>query len=168
MKLLLLVSALLLAAAPGTKPPVVIITASLGEIQVQLDPVHAPITTKNFLRYVDHGHYQGARFHRTVTLGNQPDKQVKIEVIQGGVNPSQAKKDFPPIKLERTNQTGILHRDGTISMARDGADTATSDFFICVGDQPQLDFGGQRNTDGQGFAAFGRVTSGMDIVRKIQ
>ena len=168
MTLLFLLAAITLRAGPPTKPPVVIITTSLGEIQVKLDPVHAPITTENFLRYVDLGHYQRARFHRTVTLGNQPDKQVKIEVIQGGVNPSQAKKDFPPIKLERTSQTGILHKDGTISMARDGADTATSDFFICVGDQPQLDFGGQRNPDGQGFAAFGRVTAGMDIVRKIQ
>jgi peptidyl-prolyl cis-trans isomerase A (cyclophilin A) len=77
-------------------------------------------------------------------------------------------KDFPPIKLERTNKTGIRHLDGTISMARDGPDTGTSDFFICIGNQPSLDFGGKRNPDGQGFAAFGRVLLGMDVVRRIQ
>ena len=70
--------------------------------------------------------------------------------------------------LERTTETGVSHRDGTISMARDGPDTATSDFFICIGDQPELDFGGKRNPDGQGFAAFGRVVRGMDVVRQIQ
>jgi peptidyl-prolyl cis-trans isomerase A (cyclophilin A) len=167
--LLVLVSALLLAAAPAPKrPPVVIISTTLGEIRVELDPVHAPGTTRNFLRYVDAGHYKGGRFHRTVTMQNQPDKQIKIEVIQGGVNPKFEKEDFPPIKLERTDQTGILHKDGTISMARDGADSATSDFFICIGDQPQLDFGGQRNPDGQGFAAFGHVVNGMSVVRRIQ
>jgi peptidyl-prolyl cis-trans isomerase A (cyclophilin A) len=64
--------------------------------------------------------------------------------------------------------TGIRHLDGAISMARGRPDTATSDFFLCIGDQPSLDFGGLRNPDGQGFAAFGRVTKGMDIVRKIQ
>ncbi|MHB8636717.1 MAG: peptidylprolyl isomerase [Fimbriimonadaceae bacterium] len=168
MKLLLL-SALfsLLSASPATKP-VVVISTSLGVIKVELDPVHAPVTTANFLRYVDAGRYTGGRFHRTVTLANQPDNKVKIEVIQGGVNPTYEKGDFPPIKLERTKQTGIRHRDGTISMARDGADTATSDFFICIGNQPELDFGGKRNPDGQGFAAFGKVIKGMDVVRKIQ
>lgn len=70
--------------------------------------------------------------------------------------------------LERTNRTGLKHLDGTISMARNGADTATSDFFICIGNQPELDFGGKRNPDGQGFAAFGHVVRGMDVVRKIQ
>jgi peptidyl-prolyl cis-trans isomerase A (cyclophilin A) len=77
-------------------------------------------------------------------------------------------RDFPPIKLERTSVTKLLHKDGTLSMARDGPDTATSDFFICIGDQPSLDYGGKRNPDGQGFAAFGRVLLGMDVVRKIQ
>ena len=168
MKLLLLLSALVLAAPPQTRQPVVVISTTLGEIRVQLDAVHAPNTTKNFLKYVDLAHYTGGRFHRTVTMTNQPDKKIKIEVIQGGVNPAAEQIDLPPIKLERTNETGIRHQDGTISMARDGADTATSDFFICIGDQPELDFGGKRNPDGQGFAAFGKVTAGMDVVRKIQ
>ena len=114
---------------------------------------HEPRTSSS---YVDRGRYTGGRFHRTVTPANQPDKKVKIEVIQAGVNPKHEKDDFPPIKLERTNGTGIHHKDGTISMARDGADTATSDFFICIGNQPQLTSVGKRNPDGQGFAAFGR------------
>jgi peptidyl-prolyl cis-trans isomerase A (cyclophilin A) len=78
------------------------------------------------------------------------------------------KDEFPPIKLERTRDTGLAHKDGTISMARDGPDTATSDFFVCIGDQPELDFGGKRNPDGQGFAAFGKVVKGMEVVKKIQ
>ena len=157
----------LIAARPA-EPVKVIIETNLGAIEVQISPEHAPITVANFLRYVDAGRYTGGRFHRTVTPANQPDKKVKIQVIQAGVNPKYTKSDFPPIKLERTSVTGLHHLDGAISMARDTADSATSDFFICVGDQPELDFGGKRNPDGQGFAAFGRVTKGMDVVRAIQ
>lgn len=147
----------------------VLIQTELGDIEIQLDTKRAPITSKNFLRYVDAGHYDGGRFHRTVRLNpdNQPANKVKIEVIQAGVNPDKAKDNFGPIKLERTNITGLKHLDGTISMARAFADTATSDFFICIGDQPELDFGGRRNSDAQGFAAFGKVVKGMDVVRKI-
>ncbi len=157
----------MLIAGPKPKSTVVIRT-SIGDITVELEDEKAVETTKNFLRYVDAGHYKDSRFHRTVTLDNQPDKKIKIEVIQGGVGKEWEKKDFPKIKLERTRDTGLKHLEGTISMARDGADTATSDFFICIGDQPELDFGGKRNPDSQGFAAFGQVTKGMDIVRKIQ
>jgi peptidyl-prolyl cis-trans isomerase A (cyclophilin A) len=146
----------------------VVIETSLGAIEVQVDEANAPVTAANFLRYVDAGHYDGGRFHRTVRLDNQPDNRVKIEVVQAAVDPLREKDAWPPILLERTDKTGIRHRDGAISMARDGADTATSDFFICIGDQPALDFGGARNPDGQGFAAFGRVVSGMDVVRRIQ
>ena len=89
-------------------------------------------------------------------------------VIQGGVNPAKEKDAFPPIKLETTKATKLGHKDGTVSMARAEPDTATSDFFICVGDQPELDFGGKRNPDGQGFAAFGKVVKGMDVVKAIQ
>ena len=148
--------------------PKVVIETKLGSVEVVLYADKAPVTVANFLKYVEAGRYEGGRFHRTVTMQNQPDKKIKIEVIQGGVNPMFAEMDFPPIALERTNRTGILHKDGVISMARDGADSATSDFFICIGDQPSLDFGGKRNPDGQGFAAFGRVTKGMDVVKKIQ
>jgi len=163
----LILASTMLAGAAATNP-LVRIETKLGPIVIELDAKHAPATTTNFLKYVDEKRYSGGRFHRTVTLDNQPDKKVKIEVIQAGVNPKFEKQDWAPIKLERTSVTGLHHLDGTISMARDGADTATSDFFICIGSQPELDFGGKRNPDGQGFAAFGQVKKGMDIVRKIQ
>ena len=144
------------------------VQTELGDIVIEVDPVKAPGTTANFLKYVDAGHYDGGAFHRTVKMDNQPESPVKIEVIQAGVNPERAKEGFPAIPLERTNVTGILHKDGVVSMARGGPDSATSGWFICINDQPSLDFGGARNPDGQGFAAFGRVVSGMDVVRRIQ
>jgi peptidyl-prolyl cis-trans isomerase A (cyclophilin A) len=139
----------------------------LGEIEVELDAKRAPASVKNFLRYMKAKAYDGGTFYRTVTTqpDNQPDKTVKINVIQGGAR--EGFKAFPPIALERTNKTGIKHKDGVISMARDTPDSATEAIFICVGDQPELDFGGKRNPDGQGFAAFGRVVRGMEIVKKI-
>jgi peptidyl-prolyl cis-trans isomerase A (cyclophilin A) len=151
---------------PGTVR--VRVQTELGDIVVEVDPARAPITSANFLKYVDAGHYDGGIWHRTVKMDNQPESSVKIEVIQAGVNPERAKESFPAITLERTNLTGILHKDGVVSMARGTPDSATSGWFICINDQPSLDFGGKRNPDGQGFAAFGRVTSGMDVVRKIQ
>lgn len=146
------------------------LTTELGAIEAELFADQAPATVANFLKYVNAGHYTGGVFHRTVKLNpdNQPHNAVKIEVIQGGVNPKFSEKDWPAIALERTRNTGLKHLDGTLSMARAGPDTATSDFFVCIGDQPELDFGGKRNPDGQGFAAFGRVTKGLDIVKKIQ
>jgi peptidyl-prolyl cis-trans isomerase A (cyclophilin A) len=164
----------LLAQAAAPQPAAlpnlatVVVETSLGAIEVEVDQANAPVTAANFLKYVDAGHYDGGRFHRTVRLDNQPDTRVKIEVVQAGVDPRREQDAWPAIPIERTEKTGIKHRDGTISMARDGADTATSDFFICIGDQPALDFGGARNPDGQGFAAFGRVVRGMEIVRRIQ
>ncbi len=103
-----------------------------------------------------------------MTLQNQPDNDVLIEVIQGGIDPARRDDRFDAIPLERTNATGLRHLDGTISVARTGPDTGSSEFFICIGDQPELDFGGARNLDGQGFAAFGWVVEGMDVVRRIQ
>ena len=146
----------------------VVLETTRGEIELALDSVHAPATTANFLRYVAAGLYDQGVFHRTVTPDNQPDKKIRIEVIQAGIDPNRTKLDGPPIALERTRDTGLKHRDGTISMARDGPDTATSDFFICLGAQPELDFGGLRNPDGQGFAAFGHVIRGLEVVRAIQ
>jgi peptidyl-prolyl cis-trans isomerase A (cyclophilin A) len=162
----LFLAAVGLAAADAPRPVRVLLRTDAGDVELELDAAKAPKTVANFLRYVDGGRYDGGRFHRTVTPTNQPENKVKIEVIQAGINPD--KKEFPPIKLERTRDTGLKHTDGTISMARDGPDTATGDFFVCLGDQPGLDFGGRRNPDGQGFAAFGRVTKGMDVVKKIQ
>ncbi len=148
--------------------PRVVIQTELGSIEVELETTKAPTTVANFLKYVDGKFYDGGSFHRTVKSDNQPDNKIRIEVIQAGINPKKEKEQFPAIKLERTNQTKLVHKDGTISMAREGPDTATSDFFICIGDQASLDFGGQRNPDGQGFAAFGKVVKGMYVVRKIQ
>ena len=155
-------------AQPRGALPHVVIQTELGDIEIEVDGKRAPGTVANFLRYVDAGHYDGGTFHRTVKMDNQPDNPIKIEVIQAGVNPDKTNDGFPPIPLERTNKTGILHKDGAVSMARGAADSATSGFFICINDQPSLDFGGMRNADGQGFAAFGRVVRGMDVVRKIQ
>ena len=148
--------------------PRVRVQTELGDIVLELDAKRAPITTANFLKYVDAGHYDGGTFHRTVRMNNQPESPVKIEVIQAGVAADKAKQGFPPIALERTSVTGLLHKDGVVSMARGTPDSATSGWFITINDQPSLDFGGARNPDGQGFAAFGRVVSGMDVVRKIQ
>jgi peptidyl-prolyl cis-trans isomerase A (cyclophilin A) len=146
----------------------VTIQTELGKIELAVDSARAPVTAANFLRYVDAGRYEGGRFHRTVTMANQPTNDVKIEVVQLSAAPRGDRPAFPPVELERTSVTGLKHLDGTISMARAGPNTATSDIFICIGDQPSLDFGGARNADGQGFAAFGRVISGMDVVRRIQ
>jgi len=159
----------LAAATPGEAQtlPRVVIQTELGNIEVEIDSIDAPITSANFLRYVDLGFYRFSRFYRTVRADNQPDSKVKISVVQAGLDTLRV-KDFPPIKLERTSVTKLSHKDGTISMARNGPDTATSDFFICVGDQPALDYGGKRTPDGQGFGAFGRVLLGMDVVQKIQ
>lgn len=144
------------------------IETELGPIAVELYPAQAPGTVENFLKYVDGGWYDGGLFHRTVHLDNQPADKIRIEVIQGGVNPERAEEPQATIPLERTTDTGLSHRHGTISMARFSPDTAKSGFFICIHDQPELDFGGRRNSDGQGFAAFGQVTRGMDVVANIQ
>ena len=144
------------------------IETEAGNVDFELYPSKAPVTVENFLKYVDGGFYTDGRFHRTVTMDNQPNNDVLIEVIQGGINLERREESFPPIELERTNKTGLLHTDGAISMAHGGPDTARSHFFICINDQLSLDFGGDRNPDGQGFAAFGRVVRGMDVVRKIQ
>ena len=155
-------------SAPVPEHPRVSIETALGVIEVELDANAAPATVTNFLRYVQAGLYNDGEFHRTVTLSNQPDNKVRIQVIQASANPARTNDLFAPIPIERTRQTGLKHRDGTISMARDGPDSAQDQFFICIGAQPELDFGGKRNPDGQGFAAFGRVVKGMEVVRKIQ
>jgi peptidyl-prolyl cis-trans isomerase A (cyclophilin A) len=148
--------------------PKVLIKTDLGNITVEIYEKDAPITATNFLRYVDEYLFDGATFYRVVTMGNQPNNDVKIEVIQGGLGFGESDKRFPPIAHETTIKTGIKHKDGVISMARNKPGSASSEIFICINDQPELDFGGKRNPDGQGFAAFGKVVEGMDVVRKIQ
>jgi peptidyl-prolyl cis-trans isomerase A (cyclophilin A) len=148
--------------------PRVLIKTELGDITVDIYEKNAPITAANFLKYVDNNLFDGATFYRVVTMDNQPNNDVKIEVIQGGLGFRESEKRFPPIEHETTEKTGIKHKDGVISMARNKPGSASSEIFICVNDQPELDFGGKRNPDGQGFAAFGKVIEGMDVVRKIQ
>lgn len=148
--------------------PQVKIETQMGNITVEVDTVKAPVTALNFLNHVKEGTFNNGLFYRVVRMDNQPNNDVKIEVIQGGVFTEVRFEKIPPIIHETTGQTGIKHLDGTISMARMEPGSASTEFFICVGDQPELDFGGKRNPDGQGFAAFGQVVEGMDVVRKIQ
>ena len=166
--LLAFVTGGLALAPPAPDDPVrVVIETGMGAFELEVDVDRAPVTASNFLRYLDGGHYDGGTFFRTVHEENQPNDSIRIAVIQGGRNPETAADAFPAIALERTTDTGILHVAGAVSMGRTGPDTATDSFFICVGDQPSLDFGGMRNPDGQGFAAFGRVVEGMEVVRAI-
>lgn len=143
----------------------VTMTTSQGDIAIDLYLDKAPITAGNFLRLVDGGHLQGGSFYRVVSYEND-NGNPKIEVIQGGLG-GESESPFGPIEHETTEQTGILHEDGVISMARGDVGTASSEFFICIGNQPGLDYGNLRNPDQQGFAAFGRVVSGMDVVKRI-
>jgi peptidyl-prolyl cis-trans isomerase A (cyclophilin A) len=156
-----------LLLACSTSHPKMIIDTKLGAITIELYTGKAPITTNNFIRYVKENRLEGATFYRTVTMENQPENKIKIEVIQGGLFDDFHPQTLPPVEHETTEQTGILHKDGVISLARNEPGTATCEFFICIGDQPSLDYGGQRNQDGQGFAAFGKVISGMDVVHQI-
>lgn len=159
---------MLIFLGSDTKNPKVLFKTELGDIIVEIYEKDAPITAKNFLRYVNENRYEGACFYRVVKIDNQPNNDVKIEVIQGELRSIIDENILPPIEHETTDKTGILHKDGVLSMARSMPGTASSEFFICIGDQPELDFGGKRNPDGQGFAAFGKVITGMDVVRKIQ
>jgi peptidyl-prolyl cis-trans isomerase A (cyclophilin A) len=137
-----------------------------GSIIVELYPEKAPITVENFLRYVDAELYNNTSFFRVCTPENEADREIKIQVIQAA--DLDEATTFPPIQLETTELTGINHLNGVISMARDKPHSATSSFFICINDQPELDYQGKRNPDGQGFGAFGKVIRGMDVVLKIQ
>ena len=142
----------------------IVLTTSEGNIEIELFMEQAPITAGNFLKLVEGEHLDGGSFYRVVTYDND-NGNPKIEVIQGGLG--DAESPFDPIDHETTEQTGILHEDGVISMARGDVGTASSEFFICIGDQPGLDHGNSRNADMQGFAAFGKVVNGMDVVRRI-
>ena len=161
--LIVLAAALpLMAAAPA--PVRVRMVTDLGPIVIELYPDRAPISVANFLAYADQHLLDGGSFYRTVSAKND-NNPATISVIQGGLNRDDS--PLPAIAHETTKVTGILHTDGVISMARGAPGTAGSEFFICLGDNPALDFGGARNKDGQGFAAFGKVVEGMDVVRKI-
>jgi peptidyl-prolyl cis-trans isomerase A (cyclophilin A) len=169
--LALAASSLLVSACAHTAPARVRtrVETPLGAFVIEVDPAVAPITVANYLAYVD-GHFlDGGSVYRIVTLANQsPETKHRIEVVQWGMALDDDRKPpLPPIAHETTRQTGLRHRDGTVSMARNAPGSAAGEFFICIGDQPALDFGGGRNPDGQGFAAFGQVVEGMAVVRAI-
>jgi peptidyl-prolyl cis-trans isomerase A (cyclophilin A) len=170
---LLALSALAVAATrPRAAPEPAVRTrveTEAGSFVVEVDPAVAPITVAHYLAHVDRKLLDGGAIYRIVTLANQgPQTRHKIEVVQWGMNrPDDQAPPLPPIAHETTRQTGLRHRDGTVSMARAQPGSATAEYFVCVGDQPELDFGGGRNPDGLGFAAFGRVVEGMDVIRAL-
>jgi peptidyl-prolyl cis-trans isomerase A (cyclophilin A) len=143
---------------PGLKR--VVMKTGQGVIVLELEAAKAPITTHNFLRYVDARLLDGASFYRVSHAPNAPD----VGLIEGGL---RGRKAFKPIAHESTVKTGLTHKDGTISMARLAPGTATADFFIVVGDHPGFDADPKAEGDNQGFAAFGRVVEGMDVVHAI-
>ena len=156
----------LFAACADDSPQTIHLTmqTSLGAIELELYPEKAPLTVANFVRLADGGHLDGGTFYRSVSPENDNGAPV-ISVIQGGIG--DAESPFPPIAHETTLQTGLPHVDGSLSMARSEVGTASTEFFICIGAQPALDFAGTRNADGEGFAVFGQVVSGMEVVHAI-
>lgn len=156
-------------SSPAHKNPHIVIKTDAGNIEVELYPDKAPKTVAAFLSYVDAGYYKNGSFYRVLTDDNQPSNAPKANLIQGGIWKTNYKKatSLPGIPHEPTNKTTILHKDGVISLARQEPGTATTEFFICVGDQPGLDYGGENNPDKQGYAAFGKVVKGLDIVSRI-
>ena len=164
-RIIILIS--IVACSTPQKHPLILIKTSLGDIEVELYSDKAPKSVAAFLSYVDSGFYENSNFYRVLTDQNQPSDAFKSNLIQGGVWGTGRRKNLAGIPHEPTNQTNILHKNGVISLARLEPGTATTEFFICVGDQPGYDYGGENNSDGQGYAAFGKVLKGMDIVNKI-
>ena len=149
------------------RPVLVVLETEVGSITVEVNTAAAPITGANFLKYVDGKFYDGGVINRAVRPDNTIRHDVGIQVIQFQSNLARESELFPPIPMERTSVTGLKHLTGALSMARLEPDSAQASFSIVIGDQPEMDFGGKRNPDGQGFAVFGRVVDGMDVVQKI-
>ncbi|HAG15084.1 MAG TPA: peptidylprolyl isomerase [Bacteroidales bacterium] len=166
-RILFLLNIFFLSSAVVGRNPQIELQTEFGTIRIVLFADKAPKTVANFLRYIEENRLEEATFYRVVRDDNQQNNAIKIDVIQGGLYEDNHPKMLAAIEHEQTLKSGIKHLDGTISMARNEPGTATSEFFICIGDQPSLDFGGKRNGDGAGFAAFGKVIRGMDAVRKI-
>ena len=146
--------------------PVVVIETGVGTITVEIDIVNAPLTAANFLRYVDGGLFDAATFYRSVRPDHDPNP-VGISALQGGLRRSPAAHAVGPIPHEGSEISGLRHAPGVLSMARGDVGTAQAEFFIVVEGSSELDAGGARHPDGRGFAAFGRVRSGMDVVRAL-
>ena len=149
--------------------PTVMIETSMGDIIVEVYPDRAPLSASAFLSYVDAGIFKNSSFYRTLNKENQSSASFKTEIIQGGIWETNNKKavSLAGIPHENTKITTLTHADGAISLARSTPGSANTEFFICIGDQPRYDYGGTANPDGQGFAAFGKVVKGMDIVKLI-
>lgn len=145
----------------------IVIHTEYGDIQVELFADKSPKTVAAFLKNVDAGVYKGGSFYRVLKNEDLP-KEYNQGLIQGGIFQSKQGTKVPFIEHESPKQTGLSHSDGTISMARTTPGTASSEFFICIGDQPQFDSSSRGQSGGLGYAAFGRVTSGMQVVREIQ
>ena len=164
----LLLASLLLAACasvPDADPNVVLET-SLGEIEIEVYPDAAPLSAGDFLRHVDEGLYDEQSFYRTVRADNDP-RAMGMSLIQGGRTDREMVR--PPIAHERTTDTGISNTRGTVAIARLEPGTGSAGyFFINIGDNRFLDTGGARNPDGEGYATFGRVVRGMEVVEAIQ
>lgn len=153
-------------AAPAQQPKPatvrVVLQTSEGAIVLELEKDRAPLTTRNFLRYIDERRYDNQTFYRALDMAEN------FGLIQAGVTVMKpGQKPIPPIAHEPTTLTGLSHQTGTVSMARRALGTAQSDFFIAVGDMSSLDAQPDKPGDNQGFAAFGRVTEGLDVVMKI-
>lgn len=146
--------------APRPATVRVVLETSEGPITLELEAGQAPATTANFLRYVDQKRLDGTSFYRATKVGPA------LGLIQGGVR-NDPKRLLPPVPHEPTSKTGLSHVDGAISMARNAPGTATADFFITVGALPSMDANPRVSGDNLGFAAFGRVVEGMEIVRRI-
>ncbi|MHA4810423.1 peptidylprolyl isomerase [Flavitalea flava] len=162
--------AFLSACSSGRKGnPHIEIRTQAGDIELELYAGQAPKTVAAFLSYIDSGFYKNSSFYRVLNDDNQSSNAPKSELIQGGIWKTRYQKavSLPGISHETTQRTHILHKDGVISLARTAPGTAGSEFFICVGEQPGFDFGGENNPDGQGYAAFGKVVKGLNIVRSI-
>ncbi len=162
---------ILLTACTQSTPerPVVEVETRFGNFKIELYAKEAPHTVQRFLEFVERGYYKRASFYRILNEENQPSNTLKAYVIQGGIWESNplVKDTLTGIPHESTASSGILHTTGTISMARLEPGTATTEFFICLQDQPGYDFGGANNEDGEGYAAFGKIIEGFDVVRKI-
>lgn len=149
--------------------PHILIATELGDIEVELYLAKAPKTVAAFLSYIDSGFYTNSSFYRVVLLEGLSASS-NVGLVQGGAWQTTDKLHpaVPGIEHESTKQTGLSHTTGTISLARTKPGTASTEFFICIGDQSQFDYGSPGAGDTEGFAAFGKVFLGMDVVRKIQ
>ncbi len=156
-------------SAPKTENPHIEIVTRFGDIELELYPKKAPKTVAAFLSYIDSGYYNRSNFYRVLNRENQTIDSWKAEFIQGGLWRTNNKlaTTLKGIAHETTRQTGIKHINGVISLARYAPGTATTEFFIMVGDQPGFDFGGENNPDGQGYAAFGKVVKGWEVLDKV-